>query len=117
MASHIDLGNFGEGLARKYLEARGYQVLNVNWKYSYYEIDIIAAKDQVLHFIEVKTRRSKRFGLPEESVDRAKFKKLQKAAEEYLYRCPGWPRIQFDIVSISFLNNQPEYFLIEDVFL
>ena len=118
MASHNDLGKYGEQLGRNYLAKKSYNILHMNWKYSYYEIDIIACRENVLHFIEVKTRRTRQFGLPEESVDRKKFKKLMRAAEEYVYRHPRWKRIQYDVLAVSITaDNQAEFFFIEDVYL
>ena len=89
----------------------------LTWRYSHYEVDIIAAKNDILHFIEVKARRSKAFGNPEESVTKKKIENLMKAAEEFLYQFPQWKRIQFNILSINIINDQPEFFLIEDVSL
>ncbi len=118
MASHNDLGKFGEELGRKYLIETKFELLHLNWKHSYYEIDIIASKEGTLHFIEIKTRRSERFGQPEEAVDRKKFQRLMIAAEEFLYQFPSWKRVQYDILSIYIgKNNQPDFFFMEDVYL
>ena len=118
MASHNDLGRYGEEIGKLFLERKNFEILHLNWKYSYYEIDIIASKSNVLHFIEVKTRRTEEFGLPEESVDRKKIQKMMNAAEEYLFRFPGWKRVQYDVLSISFAkSNEPEFFFIEDVYV
>ncbi len=118
MASHNELGRIGEALGKTFLEQQAYKILHLNWKYSYYEIDIVATKNEVLHFIEVKTRRSQKFGLPEESVDDKKFKKIIRAAEEFLERFPDWTKIQYDVLSISFgADNVAEFYLIEDVYL
>lgn len=118
MASHNDLGKLGENLARDYLSRQGFSVLHNNWKYPPYEIDMIASKAGRLHIIEVKTRTGTRFGFPEESVDKKKFRNLQKAAARFLYLHPYWQDVQFDILSILMTRNQaPEYFYIEDVYL
>lgn len=118
MASHNELGRYGEEIGKLFLEQKHFEILHLNWKYSYYEIDIIASKNNVLHFIEVKTRRSEQFGLPEESVDKKKLKKMMNAAEEFLFRFPAWKRVQYDVLSISFSNSdEPEFFFIEDVYL
>lgn len=118
MAQHQQTGNLGEAMAVNYLAAIGYCMLHQNWQYSHWEIDIIASKGGILHFIEVKTRRTKKFGHPEEAVSKKKIQNLINAAEEYLYRQPQWKRIQFDILSITMIKNEPvEYFLIEDVYL
>lgn len=115
MAKHINTGKTGEQLGESFFIAAGYTVLEKNWRHSRSEVDIIASKNQVLHFVEVKTRRTKNFGLPEEKVGNKKIQNLINAAEEYLYQHPEWKRIQFDILSIILNNGQPEFFLIEDI--
>lgn len=118
MAQHNVTGNTGEALAATYLLANGYNILHQNWRHSHWEVDIIAEKKSILHFIEVKTRRSKKFGYPEESVSTKKIQNLINAAEQFLYLQPQWKRIQFDILAITILKDEPvEYFLIEDVYL
>ena len=118
MAEHNKTGSFGEGLAVDYLTENGFGLLHQNWRHSHWEVDIIAQKDAVLHFIEVKTRRTKKFGHPEESVTKKKIQNLINASEEYLYQFPQWKRIQFDILAITILKNEPaEYFFIEDVYV
>jgi putative endonuclease len=118
MAHHNQTGIDGELLAAAYFTQHNYTLLHQNWKHSYWEIDIIAAKDNILHFIEVKTRKTTNFGLPEDRVSKKKVENLMNAAREFLYQNPQWARIQFDILSISIIKNQPiEYFLIEDISL
>lgn len=118
MAKHIHTGKTGEVIGVIWLQEKGYLVKEQNWRHSRWEVDLIAEKDTVLHFIEIKTRRSKNYGLPEERVGKKKIQNLINAAEEYLYLNPQWKRIQFDILSILILKNEPvEYFLIEDVYL
>lgn len=118
MAKHLHTGKLGEQLGAVYLKEKGYTLLASNWRHSRWEVDIIASKENVLHFIEIKTRRSKKFGMPEEKVGHKKIMNLINAAEEYLYQYPQWKRIQFDIVAITLLKNEPpEYFLIEDVYV
>ena len=85
MASHNKLGEEGEELAVKWLKENGYEVLHRNWRHSHYEIDIIALKNNMLHFVEVKARKNSPFGHPEDSVTKKKFKNLQKAADEFLF--------------------------------
>ena len=118
MANHNTTGTTGEIMAAKYLTQNGFALVHQNWRHSHWEVDIIASKENVLHFIEVKTRRTKKFGHPEEAVSKKKIQNLINAAEEYLYQFPQWKRIQFDILSITILKNQPvEYFFIEDVYV
>ena len=118
MAKHIDTGKTGEAMGIIWLQENGYIIQAQNWRHSRWEVDAIAEKDNVLHFIEIKTRRSKNYGMPEERVGKKKIQNLINAAEEYLYIHPQWKRIQFNILSILILKNEPvEYFLIEDVYL
>lgn len=118
MALHIELGKEGEEMAVKWLMEKGYNILHRNWKYSYYEIDIIATRNNFLHFVEVKARNNYVLGHPEDSVTKKKFKRLQRAADQYLYLNPGHKWIQYDILAITlYQNKEPEYFLLEDVFL
>ena len=118
MAKHNQTGKLGETIAIPHLTEKGYTVLHQNWRHSHWEVDIIASKDNILHFIEVKTRRTKKFGLPEENVNKKKIQYLINASAEYLHLHAEWKRIQFNILAISIIKNEPvEYFLIEDVYL
>lgn len=116
MAMHNARGKKGEAMARDYLTAQGFRVLHVNWRHSYYEIDIIAEQEGVLHFVEVKTRSNLRFGYPEESVSEKKLENLMKAAEEFLYRNPEWKRVQYDVLSIYLGGAEPEFILFPDFY-
>src|SRR6187399_812487 len=115
MAIHNQVGKEGEKLAAAYLLKKGYEILHRNWRYSFYEIDIIAHKDNKLHIIEVKTFSEARAGYPEDNVTKKKFKRLLKAADEFLYRHPAYRHVQYDVISITFRRDgEHEYFLIED---
>jgi len=116
MAHHHATGTLGEKMAIEYLAGKGFVILHQNWRYSHWEIDVIASFNETLHFIEVKTRRTKKFGYPEEDVTKKKLGNLINASEEFLYLYPVWKRIQFDILAISILRDAPvEFFFIEDV--
>ncbi|MBS1947683.1 MAG: YraN family protein [Bacteroidetes bacterium] len=118
MAKHNEFGREGEDLAATWLIKNNYEVLHRNWRHSHYEVDIIACKENILHFVEVKTRRDKAFGYPEESVTKKKIENLMNAAEAFLAQFPQWKRVQFDVLSILALKNEGhEYFLIQDVSL
>jgi len=118
MAEHNEFGAEGENLAANWLLEKGYEILHRNWRHSRYEIDIIALKNDTLHFVEVKARNYSPFGNPEDSVGKKKFKNLQRAADEFLFRNPGYQWIQYDILAITlYPGKEPEYFLLEDVFL
>jgi len=116
MAHHNTTGRLGEQMALEYLLKNGFVILYQNWRHSHWEVDVIASNKNVLHFIEVKTRRTKKFGFPEEDVTKKKVTNLINASEEFLFLYPEWKRIQFDILSINLLRTEPaEFFFIEDV--
>lgn len=118
MATHNETGKKGEDLAAGWLQQNGFTLIHRNWRYSHYEVDIIACRNNMLHFIEVKTRRSNRFGHPEESVSDKKIENLMEAADEFMHRHPQWKKIQYNVLSITLLTNkEPTFFLIEDVYL
>lgn len=90
------LGRHGEALAAEYLQAKGYQILERNFRSPYGEIDLIAfqADEESLHggpvqvFVEVKTRSTNAYGYPEEAVTPSKQVHLIQAAQAYLQRHP-----------------------------
>jgi len=105
-------------MAVDYLLQRDFTILHRNWRWSRYEIDVIALKDQVIHFVEVKTRHSLAFGYPEESVSKKKIERMLKSAREFQIQYSEWRQIQYSILSIILLRNQaPDFFFIEDVYL
>lgn len=78
------LGKWGETVAAVHLEAKGYEIIDRNWRCSKGEIDLIAQAGQELVFVEVKTRRGRDAGAPEESLTYKKGKKLLELAQLYL---------------------------------
>jgi len=98
-------GHEGEQIACKFLKKHGYKVIEKNYTCKYGEMDIIAVEKNVLCFIEVKSRRSIEYGLPEEYVDKRKQEKLIKTAHVYsIAKKPNIPDRRFDVVSVD-LNN------------
>lgn len=100
MPTNIEKGKIGENFAQKYLLEKGYEILAKNYRYSRFEIDIIAQKDEILVFIEVKYRKSLQFGYPEQAVSQLKIKQIKSAAEQYLFEKNWNNNIRFDIISI-----------------
>lgn len=79
------LGNAGEDLACRYLEKRGYKILERNKHYSRFcELDIIAQDKNTTVFVEVKTRKSDAFGTPAEAVTKTKLENIKKGVQHYL---------------------------------
>jgi putative endonuclease len=112
----MSLGEKGEELAREYLKKHGYKIIEQNYKTPFGEIDVIAQENNILVFIEVKTRESIEFGLPFESVTRRKRRKIANVALSYLKRFQDLPPCRFDVLSICCNNTEPEFELIKDAF-
>jgi putative endonuclease len=114
---HQQTGATGETLAVTWLEEKGYTILERNWRHKRCEVDIIAGKNSRLHIVEIKTRTSAAFGLPEEHINRTEMNCMKQAALAYQAATNQWIYLQFDVLSICLYPNQPiEYFLIEDIF-
>jgi putative endonuclease len=100
MAGHNDLGKEGEQAAVDFLKKEGYSILHTNWVFQKAEIDIIAKKDNVLAAVEVKTRSTLEFGLPQEFVKPRKIQLLAKAMNQYVEEYDIDAEIRFDIISV-----------------
>lgn len=95
-----DSGNWGERLVADDLHARGFSIRETQWRCRYGELDIIAERDGVLVFVEVKLRSSVQYGQPREFVTPAKQKRLRAAALLYLStRDPDLPA-RFDVAEV-----------------
>lgn len=97
------LGKFGEDYACLYLIKQGYRILFRNFRCKIGEIDIIAEKEGVFCFIEVKTRSSTRYGKPAEAVTASKQKRIYRCAEYYMqYKgmINSIPILSFDVIEI-----------------
>ena len=118
MATHIEIGKAGEKLAEAYLVQQGYTILHRNWRCGREEVDLIAIKENMLHFIEVKYRSSDHHIHPEEAVNRKKVRTLLRAVDQFLVQFPNYADFRLDILSITERPTQEaEYFFIEDVTL
>ncbi len=106
MAFHNDLGKQGEQLAVDHLAENGYEILETNWTFDKAEIDIIARQGATLAIVEVKTRSSLDFGLPQEFVKPAKIKLLLKAVDEYIKQRDLDVEVRFDIIAIHNDNGK-----------
>ncbi len=115
MAEHNDTGKKGEEIAARFLENKGFTILETNWRFKNLEADIIARVAKTLVVAEVKTRKSNYFGEPESFVTKQKQKNLIKAANEYILRNNLDLEVRFDIVSVV-LNDSTAVKHIEDAF-
>lgn len=101
-----EIGNKGESIAIEYLINAGYHIEKTNYRHGKYEIDIIATKDELLIFFEVKARSNLAYGSPEDAIDDKKMNNILECANEYINETQWLKRIRFDIISITF---SPEF--------
>jgi putative endonuclease len=110
MAEHNELGKLGEEMAVNYLQQNGYEILETNWTFQKAEIDIIAKKENTLAVVEVKTRSSLDFGLPQDFVKPKKIQLLVKAVDAYVNEKNLDIEVRFDIIAI---HKEHKSFVIE----
>jgi putative endonuclease len=113
----VRTGKWGETLARLKLMLSGYRIIETNYRTKGGEIDIIAKYRDELIFIEVKTKRGKDYGPPEEAVDHRKRDKLSQLAMTYiseknLFDMPA----RFDVVAVDLTGMRPKVRIIKDAF-
>ncbi|MBU8912085.1 MAG: YraN family protein [Desulfobacterales bacterium] len=112
-----NLGHRGETAAISFLQTRGFTILEVNYRTKSAEIDIIAKDKNCICFVEVKTRRSLKKGLPRESVNYSKQKKIILGASFYLKEKKQMnSRVRFDVVEVLEKNGAFDINLIKNAF-
>ncbi len=116
MAQSHDTGKRGEELAVGYLVKQSCRILETNWQSNHQEVDIIASKGGLLLIVEVKTRNSDYYGMPEVSVTRQKQRMLIKAANHYIAMNELDTEVRFDIISILFKGKEYQLRHIKDAF-
>ena len=99
------LGRWGEEQAAAYLRERGYAILACNWRCRFGELDLVAEDGAFLCFVEVKLRRSERFGAGAEFVDERKQARLRMTAALYLQACPTQLQPRFDVACVDILPD------------
>lgn len=104
------IGDFGEDIAAKYLEKKGYQILERNFLKPYGEIDIICIKNEILTFVEVKTRKNDQFKPGSLDVDYNKQERIKKTAQVYIMEKDlGDFLISFDVCEVYLENKKIHY--------
>ncbi|PAP77315.1 YraN family protein [Rubrivirga marina] len=123
MASPAEIGRRGEDLAVEHLEAKGYRVLERNYRFGREEVDIVAfqptPKDDggMIVFVEVKARSGAGFGPPEAAVDKPKQQAILRVAEAYLHERRLIPSpTRFDVVAVQFDGGEAELTHFENAF-
>ena len=115
--SRRKLGDKGEDLAAATLKKQGYKIIERNYVTPLGEVDLIAKHKGVFVFLEVKTRKSTRFGSPPEAVHPAKQAKLRRLADYYLKKNRlGEVPVRFDVVSIVIEQVGHRLEIIRDAF-
>lgn len=94
------IGRKGEILAAEHLKDKSYQILERNYRFKKSEIDLVCLHDDLLVFVEVKTRSSRSFGEPESFVSEGQKESILKAAEQYMLDANWKGDLRFDIVAI-----------------
>jgi putative endonuclease len=95
------LGQAGEDRAASWYRARGYEVRDRNWRCRDGELDLVVSRGRTLVFVEVKTRRTDRFGIPAEAITAVKQRRIRGLARRYLEATGARPAaLRFDVVSI-----------------
>ena len=110
------MGRKAEELAIRYLTKQGFVIIARNYRYQRAEIDLIAQKNRLLVFVEVKARSSDQFGEPETFVTPKQQALIHTAAEHYILAQNWSHAIRFDIIALIERNNQLQLAHFEDAF-
>ena len=117
LRAQLPLGRRGERAAEKHLRRSGYRIVARNFRAAGAEIDLVAMDGDILVFVEVKTRRSREAGAPEEAVDERKQKRMRRAAEIFAtrYRADD-VTMRFDIIAVDASGKRLEIELLRNAF-
>jgi len=112
-----EFGRRGEDRAAAFFLLRGFRIIERNWSCRMGEIDLICRKNGVTRFIEVKTRRTRAFGNPEESITAGKMQRLERAVLAYMSSKElSWDNVHVDALAIlAEPGKPPEYHYLEDI--
>lgn len=109
-------GKLGEKLAAAFLQQKGFTIVDMNYRYRRGEIDLIAQKENLLLFVEVKARSGKGgWGMPEEAVDSRKAAQIISCADAYIFEKDWQGEIRFDIIAVE-LGRETRITHFEDAF-
>ncbi|MDR3129811.1 MAG: YraN family protein [Tannerellaceae bacterium] len=100
MKSKTVIGREGERMAQVFLARKGYRILDANWRWHNFELDIVALNEETLVIVEVKTRSKGYLVNPEGAIDRKKICRLTAAADSYAQHLEKVYPVRFDIVTI-----------------
>lgn len=117
MAEHNELGKHGEDAAVRYLQNNGYEIIERNWFYEKYEIDIIARNEEYIIFAEVKTRSSDCWGNPEDAISKGKIRRIVEVADYYLKIHDIDLPVRFDVIAAVWTGSHFKIDHFDDAFL
>ena len=100
-------GNKGETLVTEYLERKGYKILSRNYRSKWGEIDIVAKINQIVVFVEVKTKSTDKFGEPWEMVNGWKIEQVKRMGELWCRECAWEGRVRLDVVGVWLDLDEP----------
>jgi putative endonuclease len=106
MSSTREKGDHAENIAVKYLEETGYKIIQRNWYFHHYELDVIAQKDNYVAIIEIKSLLKKSIREPYQAVNWNKQQKIIAATNAFIRKYQITTDVRFDIISI--INDPPE---------
>ena len=109
--SHYIVGHQAEKRAAQYLRQQGYRILQLNWRTRSCEIDIVAVYEGVIYFVEVKYRRSSRWGTAVEYITPKKLKQMQFAANSWVHRY-SW-KGDYRLAAVALDGTQTSFVLID----
>lgn len=117
LRGRVALGRRGERAAERHLRRNGYRIVARNFRAAGAEIDLVGMDGDTLVFVEVKTRRSRAAGAPEEAVDERKQRRMRRAAEVFArrYRADEF-EMRFDIVAVDASGERLEIELLRNAF-
>jgi len=115
-ASPQQLGQAAEDLAATHLKKQNFTIIARNYRYQRAEVDLIAQKNKLMVFVEVKTKSNDQFGDPETFVTRKQQSLVRTAAEHYIIMHDWSHAIRFDIIAILKTNNHMQLTHFEDAF-
>jgi putative endonuclease len=116
MSKHLELGKKGEDLATAYLQKKGYQILERNYRFKHLEIDVICQDKDELVIVEVKTRTTNKLGAPEQ-ISISKQKQIIRATNHYVQERNCELEIRMDVIGIILNQYEEQVIHIEGAYV
>ena len=108
MIDKQERGAAGEAFTVDWLRSNGFLIVERNWRYDHYEVDIIATRRGVMHFVEVKTRKYGSLTAPEEAINEQKLRAMRRAASAYMAQHHSMLEPRFSLIAIEMVGDRVE---------